>query len=163
MTKKMFFTMTLLFGLLASALFISQPVSAQREHNGERLENFYKRLILVEEGIQFRIQRAENIVAKTGEFIARLNEHAVDTTELSIALDNYVTAINSAKSNAANGKAILDSSAGFDGEGNVTDLQTAFQTVRDAARALGDAHWTLLYGTLDFQEAVRTFRQQYQD
>jgi hypothetical protein len=111
-------------------------------------------------GIQAdHLAKAGEVAGKVQEWIDKLAEQGQDVTDLEAALASFKDSLGSAQSPHDQAAGILDTHAGFDGNGKVTDLQAARETVRSAGQALRECRRTLLQAARDLRQAVRTWRQ----
>jgi hypothetical protein len=124
-----------------------------------RLENVFKReqTILVKQ--QERLVKAEQIAAKTQDWIDKLQEDGKDTDALEAALEDFVSALYKAKGYLETAASTLATHAGFNGDGNVTDSKQALKTVRDAGKAQRQFHLIISKAATDFRDDVRKFRE----
>jgi hypothetical protein len=152
----------LAFGLaiLATLMFVGivSAASPTVQYGNIALENFLKReqIALNDQGA--RLQLADTAISTTQNWISTLKATGKDTSALDSALATYQAQIASAQSNHNSAASILAAPAGFDGNGNVTNLKTALQTIIDAGKPLRQAHLTLVQSTIDFRNAVLAWR-----
>lgn len=125
-----------------------------------RLEYAYQRLQINSDRLQFRFQRADKIMERGDEWVAWLQERGIDTTELEAALALYAQQVADARVHADAGAAILAEHAGFDDDGQVTDVETAVDTLRSARAELLDGHHELRDATHELHDTVKEIRQE---
>lgn len=152
-----------LFALLPAGTASAQIAPDPQRDPAPRLERVYERMQLASERLQLRFQRADLIMAHGDEWVAFLQEQGVDTTDLERALNRYADQVAVARNNADAGAAILAEHAGFDDDGNVTDVQTAADTLRDARARLVDGHQQLRDATQELHEAIKAIRDRPQE
>lgn len=99
------------------------------------------------------------VVEKSQVLIEKARENGLDVTSLEEALAVYEQSIADARTLYDSGQAIIDTHAGFDADGKVTDPAQARETIdalrlvtRDTRDAVHDANRAL-------QQAFRDFRQ----
>lgn len=128
--------------------------------DGTRLEFLLRRIQLVRDGLEYRIDLARQAADIAQDWIDVLSEEGHDVSTLQAALDDYRAGIDAAEESLNTATSVLDEHAGFDDEGKVTDRDQAIETLRNAGRPLRDAHRTLRDATIQFRRAVQDFRQQ---
>jgi len=96
------------------------------ELTDERLEQIWAKQLRAYE----KIGKTEDAIGKLQGLIDRLAENGKDISELQAALDAFADAVEDAKPIYESGQAIVDSHAGFDTSGKVTDSEQAKETVR---------------------------------
>ncbi len=127
--------------------------------SGATLEHLYQREQTAA-GIQAdHLAKANEIAGKVQDWIDKLAEQGQDVTDLKAALAGFNDSLGSAQSAHDNAAAILATHAGFDGDGKVTDLQAARQTVHSAGEALRECRRTLMQAARDLRQAARAWRQ----
>ena len=144
-------------GSAAAASAADVDAQSRGERLDERLALLYQRLQLAAQGIALRLDTAETIAARAGDWIAELQAQGVDTAELETALAAFNAGRAQARAGLDQANAVLNAAAGFDGAGSVTDRAQAAETVRLAGRALRDASRTLADATIDFRRVVGDF------
>ncbi len=144
----------------------SNPPAAQTPAPGnpisqkDRLQNRFEReqKLLAAQGN--RINRATNLADRAQNLIDRALAKGWPVEVLRTALADFKTALSSATQIHANASQILTAHAGFDANGNVTDVGQARQTVLSAAESLLEAHQTLVNAFDDLLKEIIHFRQQ---
>lgn len=145
----------LMYGGIASA---ASP-APQGQPGDTALENFLMREQNAFDGQAARLQAANTIIDKVQNWIDNRSAAGKDTSALQGALDAYKTQIASAQTDHEAAGAVLSGKAGFDADGKVTDRRAAFETVKSAGKSLRRAHRTLVQSTIDFRNAVLTWRK----
>ncbi len=101
--------------------------------------------------------RIPTVVEKTNSLIAKAQAKGLDTSKVEAALAAYkssAAAIAPLRDEAA---AVLETHAGFDDKGKVTDLKIAADTVRTAGAKLREAHRAYHDAGRELRQAVREF------
>jgi hypothetical protein len=132
-----------------------EPPGAFRE---QAQEYALKREQLALDGLALRIDLAEDIAAKSHEWVDWLKSQGKDTAVLEAALATYEAQVNAAQVSWDGANAILSNPAGFDDAGNVTDPDEARETLRAGADALRQTHRILADAGRAFRRAVQDFR-----
>jgi hypothetical protein len=127
--------------------------------DGQRLENLLQREQILLAKQQDRLAMANNVVAKTQEWVDVLKGEGKDVSALQSALADYQSAIAVAAPFLDTAKTTLDARAGFDAAGQVTDRSDALKTIVDAGKAERQFHLTITPAALTFRAAVLAFRQ----
>jgi uncharacterized protein YukE len=128
------------------------------EGAGWRLPHLLKQELLVLSIQEDRLKMAREGAETAQQRIDEDKAAGKDTTAIQSALDTFKSQIEVAQSSWNAAKSILEARAGFDANGQVTDLQQARDTVRDAGRALRDTGHTLRDAAREFRRAVRDYR-----
>lgn len=136
---KILFKKTVLLALIAALGVASLPlVSAfaaessdpstppHGEMTDERLEKIWAKQLHAYE----KLGKTEGFLGKLQQLIDRASEHGKDMSVVQSALDAFADAVEDAKPIYESGQAIVDSHAGFDADGKVTDSEQAKETVR---------------------------------
>ena len=96
------------------------------EMTDERLEQIWaKQLHLYD-----KLGKTEDFIGKAQQLIDRAGQHGMDVSSVQAALDAFADAAEDAKPIYESGQTIIDSHAGFDANGKVTDSEQAKETVR---------------------------------
>ena len=133
----------------------SSSVTAQ----GEQLEIWFMREKNALSAQQTRIQEAKNVEQKTQATIDKLTSEGKDASWLSKALAAFTQGVSTAESYTNQAANILNTGAGFDGSGKVTDARQALNTIRQAGHYLREAHLAITQATLDFRAAIQSHAQ----
>jgi hypothetical protein len=111
------------------------------------------------------ITKSGEFISKAESLIAKANEKGFDTSAVQSALDAFSNSIPALKSAHDRAGAIISAHNGFDGNGKVTDIKLAVQTVKNASAALQEgrqAHLglgkALINAIRDFIKANRPHR-----
>ena len=105
-----------------------------------------------------RLDNTTRVISATQQFIDRQNAQGNDTTPLVSALNVYTAAVEQAREEYVKAQGIIDTRAGFDGSGTVTDATLARQTVKDAGAQLRLFHLTMRRARIVLHTAIREFR-----
>lgn len=142
------------FGVSAAGWNDPNP-PPQGEMTNERLEQIWSKQL-----------RAYEILGKTEEFIRKarqLTDHAAqngkDISAVQAALDAFADAAKDAKPIYESAQSIVDSHAGFDAGGKVTDAEQAKETVRAMGERLKEIKETMGGAGKALRDAIRAFRE----
>jgi hypothetical protein len=142
--------------VFAGVAFAADPGFQQASDTA--LENFFMREKIAYNNQGLRLQSANTIISKAGDWITYLKGQGKDTSALESALSAYKSAIQSVQSDHDTAGGAISAASGFDSNGKVTDRKTALQTVINAGKPLRQAHLTLVQGTINFRTAVQQWR-----
>lgn len=127
--------------------------------SGATLEHFFEREQTAV-GIQAdHLNKAGEIAGKVQDWIDKLADQGREVTELTAALASYKSSLGTAQSAHEKASGILATHAGFDGDGKVTDMQAAKETVRSGGEALRECRRTLMQAARDLRQATRAWRR----
>ncbi len=137
----------------------TSPAPNASARSGATVEHLYQREQTAL-GIQAdHLTKAGEIAGKVQDWIDKLAEQGQDVTDLKAALASYNDSLDSAQSAHDQAAGILETHAGLDANGKVTDLQAARETVRTAGQALRECRRTLLQAARNLRQAARAWRQ----
>lgn len=154
------FAVAFFLGTTTPALAQDNPARPTRPApSGANLEIFYARELLIADRQAEALRRAGEATTHVETLIARLESEGFDTTDLETALAAYVSGVAEAQAAHDEAVAILDTHAGFDDEGHVTDFDQALVTVRTAGQYLREAHLKLRAANLDLRQALRAWHE----
>lgn len=134
------------------------PGPAQDDGGRAKLAGLYQRekaLLSLQAG---HLATLDSITVKLGNLIAALQAKGKDVAPLVEALDKFKADVASARSPHENAAWDLDVHLGFDGLGNVTDLEAARQTVAHAHANLLVAHNLIKRAVYDLRRAIDQWR-----
>ncbi len=123
--------------------------------SNERLERVWARQIRIYE----RMGHTDEFVAKAQKLIDRAKENDKDVSALQSALDAFEAAAKDAQPIYERAKGIINSHPGFDGNGKVTDLAQARETVKAMREKFKEIHDALNGTGKALHEAIRAFHQ----
>lgn len=149
------------FVLMPATTFAQEADTEDQSRIVERLEAVYGRLQEVSVRGDERLAQAENVVVRANELIAMAQEKGYDTASLEGAVANFETAIANATALKADGDAILSSHAGFDDNGNVTDIEQATETLRSVQNSFKEGRQTLRDSARELRHTFRDFRRDH--
>lgn len=142
------------FGVSAAGTNDPNP-PPQGEMTNERLEQIWSKQLRVYE-----------ILGKTEEFIGKarqLTDHAAqngkDISAVQAALEAFANAAKDAKPIYESAQSIVDSHAGFDAGGKVTDAEQAKETVRAMGEKLKEIKETMGGAGKALRDAFHAFRE----
>jgi hypothetical protein len=144
----------------ATPTFAQTPAPTARGANRQTaLQNQFKR----EQkwfGIQTTHLANTNKLATTVQsYINAQNAKGKDTSALAAALATFNSQIATAQSSHTTAGNSISAHAGFDANGNVTDVNQAYQTVVSTRQSLWDAHRTIEQAVFDLRTALLAYRQ----
>lgn len=169
------FTPFLLPAILIIFMFIptsivyaqSEEPPAQTEGNdrwARRLAWLYQKELKLLDRQQERLENTAQVAGKVEEMISKAREKGLDVSALEAALQDYQAGVAEAQMEHNEAAEILETHAGFDENGNVTDIQAAKETVREAHKHLMQAHRTLEQNARQLRMAIRQWlREQRKD
>jgi hypothetical protein len=121
---------------------------------GEQLGIWFMREKNALSAQQTHVKEAQDVEQKTQTAINKLTSEGKDASWLSSALASFTQGVSTAESYNNQAAGILNTAAGFDGSGNVTDARQALTTIRQAGHYLREAHLAITQATLDFRAAI---------
>lgn len=122
------------------------------------LSNLLQREQLALSNQAVRLEMSDQVAQTTQSYIDTEKAKGKDTTSLESALASYEESVNTAQSFHDKAATNLASPAGFDLNGNVTDKETARQTIHTAAQNLRQVHTNLTNASLTLRTAVKDYR-----
>lgn len=148
-----------LLSLAVAAPTYAQSPSPQPNARQASLARQFKR-----EQTWFNLQQGhltvENQIATAVQnYINAQNALGKDTSTLVAALATYNSQIATAQNSHNTAGNLISAHAGFDANGNVTNVSQALQTVIDSRQSLWDAHRSIQQATQDLARAIRAYRQ----
>jgi hypothetical protein len=105
------------------------------------------------------ITKSGEFISKAEKFIAKAEGNGLDASSLKGLLDSFADSIHAVQAAHDRAGAIISAHNGFDGNGKVTDITAAAQTVKDAAAALQEGRQAHLGKGKALAEALRAFWQ----
>ncbi|HMN00889.1 MAG TPA: hypothetical protein PKC99_17940 [Anaerolineales bacterium] len=108
---------------------------------------------------QEHIAKLEQAAVKVQELIDKAVAEGYDVSALQSALAAFNSSMTSAKAEYQTAADLLAAHNGFDDQGNVTDRQSARQTLLNARQSLRQAHLTMSQAAMDLRQAVSDWRQ----
>ncbi len=136
----------------AATATVVQP-DQQAKGNHQRLEKLLQREQKELAQGQKVLDRANNVISKIQDRINNLNSKGQNSSSLQAALSGFQNDVNSAQSSYNSAKGILDTHAGFDGNGHVTDVAQARNTLTTARKAMLQFRQAARRATSDFRTA----------
>lgn len=130
-----------------------------RDAEKAALSNFYKREQSWLNLQVTHLQQANQVASTAQQLIDAAKAEGKDTSALETALAQFNADIAQAQVSHDNAANILASHSGFDGSGNVTDIQAAYHTVVDARVAMRNAHGLIVQAVTTLRQAIITWRQ----
>ncbi len=126
---------------------------------GAAVKLAYQRLQGVETRQQGTIDKALAGAGRLEDLIDQARERGREVSALESALASFRSAMDSAQAAHNRGVAILTVHAGFDLQGEVTDLKAAWETVRSAGKEFRDSAKTMASALRELHEAIRDWRE----
>jgi chromosome segregation ATPase len=165
--KSLILALALALGLAALPLAQARAAGEAQDEIARTAGWQARRLARLWERQQRRYERAEGqftltgkVVEKSQNLIEKAREKDLDVTSLEEALAVYEGAVAEAQTLYDSGQAIINTHAGFDADGKVTDPAQARETidalrevVRDTRDAVHDANQALRQAFRDFRQA----------
>jgi len=146
----------LLFGGTTPAF--AAPAAQDGGSFEERLENVYAREQLSLDTQAMRLDHAADLSGNLQDWIDLVSEQGSDTAGLTAAKAAFDAGVADAQGDHDQAAAILAAHAGFDGEGKVTDIELAVETLRDAGDSLRSARRTLVDAGIALRRAIGDWR-----
>lgn len=103
---------------------------------------------------QDAINKTDQAASKVLEVIDKASAEGLDVTSLQNALSIFNSAISSVKGEHQAAEGLLGTHNGFDGNSDVTDRQSARQTILDVREHLMQAHVTMFQAVHNLHQAV---------
>lgn len=119
----------------------------------------YQRLQSVEARTQNTIDKAPAGAGRLENLISQAKERGRDTAALEAALASFRGSMDSAQAKHDQGEAILETHAGFDDQGEVTDLKAAWDTVKSAGKEFREVGKTIASALRELHSAIRDWRE----
>ncbi len=165
---KILFKKTILLALVAALGVASLPFMSvaaaganeptpppQGELTDEGLEKIWaKQLHLYE-----KMGKTDEFIGKVQGLIDRAAQNGKDVSAVQSALDAFAAAVDDAKPVYESAQAIIDSHAGFDANGNVTDSEQAQETVRAMGEKLKEIKDVMGGTGKALRDALHAFRE----
>lgn len=150
-------------GTAAAASMAQEPqpaTNAEKTPDPARLEKAYQRELGLLKAQAERLDRLDERADKFAERIAKLKDEGKDVAVLEKALADFKVKIAAARSQHEEAAIILNTHAGFDANGKVTDVAQASATVKDAGKIMRQIHQEL---RPTIREMVKVLRQFIRD
>lgn len=138
---------------------ITPPAEEGKGFRSQILERRYQMMLRMADRQTTMFERSERLVVRLEKMIARLQEMGKDTTALEAALGEFQSQITIAQASLAEAAAILNTHAGFDENGKVTDIEQARQTVNSAGEALRSSQQTMVAAYRELHQAIKEWRE----
>jgi ABC-type transporter Mla subunit MlaD len=158
-----------LAAMILTLAFVALPVTSafaadenppvQGKLSNERLERIWARELKTYERLGRVFDHTGAIVEKAQKMIDKAAENGKDVSALQAALDAFEAAIQNARPQYNELTGVINTHAGFDAEGKVTDGEQARSTVKEVGAALKEIRSTMGGTGKAFREAVRAFRE----
>ncbi len=132
---------------------VAQQAPEKVRDNHQRLEKLLQREQKELDREQKVLTRANDVISKTQDRINNLKSKGQDTSHLEAALSGFQNDVNSAQNSYNSAKSTLDAKTGFDGNGQVTDVTQARNTLNTAQKAMQQFRQAARQATRDFRTA----------
>lgn len=163
---KLFFKKTILFALVAALAVASLPFvsvsaagvydpSAPPQISHERLEKIWARQLRTYE----RMGRTDEFIEKAQQLIDRAKANGKDVSAVQVALDAFKAQVEEVRIVYQSGQEIIGAHQGFDGNGKVTDLEKAKETIKAMGEKLKEIREAMDGTGKALKEAVKAFRE----
>jgi hypothetical protein len=165
---KTIFKKTILVALVAalgvaSLSFVSAFAAGSNDPNNppkgeltdERLEQIWAKQLRAYE----KMGKTEKFVSNIQKLIDRAGQNGKDVSGVQAALDAFADAVDDAKPVYESAQAIIDSHAGFDADGKVTDSEQAKETVRAMGEKLKEIKDAMGGTGKALRDALHAFRE----
>ncbi|MCC6301030.1 MAG: hypothetical protein IT314_17210 [Anaerolineales bacterium] len=165
---KILFKKTLLLALVAALGLASLPlVNAfaagandpselpHGELTDERLEKAWARELQIYE----KLGKTDDLIGKIQKLVDHAAQNGKDVSALQAALEAFADAVDNAKPIYESAQSIIDSHAGFDANGKVTDSEQAKETVRALGEKLKEIKDAMGGTGKALREAIHAFRE----
>ena len=119
----------------------------------------YQRLQGVEARTQNAIDKARAGADRLENLIAQAKEHGRDTAALEAGLASFQASMDSAQAKHDQGEAVLEAHAGFDDQGEVTDIEAAWGTVKSAGKEFREVGKTIASALRELHSVIRDWRE----
>ncbi len=127
-------------------------------HSYSGMEAALQKLLEIQQAQGEHLVEGEEIISRMEAFIGEQKDLGFDTDGLESALQDFSTAYASAQANHNEADGILESPAGFDISGMVTDPDQARSTLSTAGAAQRQFHLTASQARIDLRNAVQDYR-----
>ena len=154
------FTLAFPSGKVAASALVQEPqppADAAKIPDPVQLEKAFQRELDLLKGQADRLTKLNERAVKFGERITKLKDEGKDVTALEVALADYKSNISDARSQHEKAAQILNTHAGFDANGKVTDAAKAAETIKDAGKIMRGIHVELRSIVRDLLQAMRKF------
>lgn len=143
---------------VTSAFAADDNPPATGEVSNEKLEKAWARQLQRYEKLGKAFEDVDAHIAKFQERIDKAAENGKDITALQAALDAYAAALNTAQPTYDSIAGIVNTHAGFDAEGKVTDAEQAKSTVEQMRTKMQEIKSTMGGTFKALREALKAFR-----
>jgi hypothetical protein len=131
----------------------------ERQISSERLERVWARQLRLYERIGNGLEREDRFVERVQGQIDRAEANGKDVTRVKAALDAFEAALKDARPIYESANGIVNSHQGFDDSGNVTDSETARETVQAMREKLQEIKDSMDGTRRALYEAIKAFRE----
>lgn len=149
----------LIAGILASGLAVipTIPVLAQEGIDQALSKAFSAEQTWLSKQ-QTAIDKCGALSSKVQELINTAAAQGLDVSSLEDALATFQNSMSSVYSEHQNAANIISGHNGFDASGNISDRQSARETVMNTRRALGNAHMTMTQASWALRDALNAWK-----
>lgn len=125
----------------------------------EKLEKMWARVVKIYERTGKAFEETDSHIAKFQGMIDKAAENGKDVSDLQEALDAYEAALTDARPQYEALGALIAAHAGFDADGNITDLEQAKTTLKEAREQMKSIKESMGGTFKALREAVKAFRE----
>lgn len=144
---------------VTSAYAADDTLPATGEVSNEKLEKMWARQLQAYEKIGKTFEDTDAHIAKFQQRIDKAAENGKDVTDLQAALDAYSVALKAAQPKYTSMAGIVNTHAGFDADGKVTDAEQAKSTVQQMRTSMQELKSTMGGTFKALREALKAFRE----
>jgi cellobiose-specific phosphotransferase system component IIA len=134
------------------------PTPKPGERANDALEKFYQRELKALAAQKDNIAKANDVLAKAQDYIDEQKADGKDVTKLTTILTKMKDQVARAQTSYDQAAKILNTHAGFDSNGQVTDAKQARDTINESRKALDNAHRILANITAEFKVILNQHR-----
>jgi hypothetical protein len=141
-------------------VYAQSPNPPETQPSSSKLQNAWSKEQVVYVRIGNVLDRASGLISRIQSKLDQAKSKGKDMSSIQTALDAFSTAVKNVQGVYAEMQAIIQSHAGFNASGNVTDPAQALQTVKDFhAKVVEFRQVGLREADRALREAMKAFRQ----
>ncbi|MBI9048614.1 MAG: hypothetical protein JEZ00_04295 [Anaerolineaceae bacterium] len=123
------------------------------------LERAYDVAGKLEEHIGKDLERVVSIEERITQAIERQEEQGEDTSDVQAALNAFLAVIPDLEANYAEGQAIYAEHAGFNADGEVTDIESAAETIESLKESFRETHRGWHEAVHELRDVLQAYRE----
>lgn len=135
------------------------PAAPNPERAKTRLEWAFANQKLTVQRIGLNLEYQDEFIARIEEWIAKAKANGKDVSAIESALANYKKALEASQPLYEQALNLVQTHAGFDANGKVTDLEKARETVKQLGETLKQHREVMGEAAKALREALKAFRQ----